>query len=101
VRRVLRIGQEIGPDEAHYEFPGFMVLSSRGSDIFRETYEAAKMRYTGKPFHGSPTFELAGLAELLQEIIDQGHTVTGLELESGWLEIHSMEDYKLACSMTL
>lgn len=101
VRRVLRIGQEIVPGEAHYEFPGFMVLSSKGSDIFRETYEAAKMKYTGKPFHGAPKFELAGLAELLQEIIDQGHPVTGLELESGWHEIHSLEDYKLVCKMTL
>jgi drug/metabolite transporter (DMT)-like permease len=38
-------------------------------------------------------------SDLLQEIINSDFSVYGMEANSGWLEIHSFEDYKLACSI--
>jgi phosphoenolpyruvate phosphomutase len=38
-------------------------------------------------------------SDLLQEIINSDFPVYGMEANSGWLEIHSFEDYKLACSI--
>jgi len=97
--KVLKLGTGLNPTDVHYEFPGLMVLSSRGLEIFKETFFSADKRFRDKPFHDAPSFQKAGLADHLQEIIDSGHPVHCLELESGWIEIHSMEDYKLACSM--
>ena len=56
-------------------------------------------KYSGKPFYSVDKFENALFSDLLQEIINSGFSVYGMEANSGWLEIHSFEDYKLACSI--
>ncbi len=38
-------------------------------------------------------------SDLLQEIINSDFPVYGMAANSGWLEIHSFENYKMACSM--
>ena len=97
--KVMKVGTSVSPSLAHYEFPGLMILSSKGLKIFKETFFKAKDRFSGKPFHDASTFEKAGLADLLQEIIDLGYAVHCLEVDSGWIELHSMDHYKLACKM--
>ena len=99
--KVVRIGHEVSPGEAHYEFPGIMILSQEGSRVFRDIYEISSRRYRGRSFHGAPCLEKAGLADLLQEIVDAGQPVSCVEAGSGWLEVHSIEDYRSACSMTI
>lgn len=93
------IGKNVSASNAHYEFPGIIVLSSRGLGVFKDVYAKARERYEGQPFHSAPTFKKAGLADLLQEIVNSGYGVHCMEIESGWMEINSMEDYKFACSM--
>jgi len=97
-KEVRKIGLDIKSNEAHYEFPGLILLSSKGIKILKETYFKAANDYKGKPFHNAATFEKASLADLLQEIIDSGYKVKGIEVNAGWLEIHSFDNYKLACS---
>ncbi|MDQ7837080.1 MAG: phosphoenolpyruvate mutase [Thermodesulfobacteriota bacterium] len=97
VKRVKQIGMKIDRDQAHFEFPGLLVLSKKGAKIFRGIYDVSAKKYAGKPFHEAPVFERAGLADLLQEIIDLGHPVACIEVNSGWMELHSFENYKLAC----
>ena len=65
----------------------------------KEAFLKAKEKFDSKPFHDAPAFEKAGLADLLQEIIESGQPIHCLEVESGWIELHSMENYRLACSM--
>lgn len=98
-QKLARIGCMIDPDKAHYEFPGIMVLSKNGAKVFKEVYADCLEKYSGKPFQEAAVFEKAGLADLLQEIHDRGYPVSCKEINSGWLEIHSIEDYKLACSL--
>ena len=99
LRKVVRIGSRIDPSQAHYEFPGLMFLSPRGLTVFKEIYLDGKERYRAKPYHDAAAFDKAGLADILQEIVDSGFPVHCLEVESGWIEIHSMDNYKLACTM--
>jgi len=96
---VKRIGTSIKPEDAQYEFPGFMLLSKKGVQIFKETYKKCSKIYTKKPFHSAISFEKANISDLLQEIINSGFPVYCLEVNSGWLEVHSLGDYKLACSL--
>ena len=94
-KEIKKIGLDIELKKAHYEFPGLMLLSSRGTEIFKDIYSRSAHDYRGKPFHSAPIFEKANLSDLIQEIINCGHKVNGIEINSGWLEIHSFEDYKL------
>jgi len=98
--RVRRIGPRVDPADAHYEFPGLMTLSAKGCEILREVYDGAAAQYGGRPFHGADRFERAGLVDLLQEVVNAGYEVACMERSSGWLEIHSFDDYRLACAMT-
>jgi NDP-sugar pyrophosphorylase family protein len=56
-------------------------------------------KYRGKPFCSVDKFENALFSDLLQEIINSDFPVYGMEANSGWLEIHSFEDYKMACTI--
>ncbi|HAV42592.1 TPA: phosphoenolpyruvate mutase [bacterium] len=99
VRRVVRIGPDISCQDVHYEFPGIMVASAQGIKCMKEVYDQSLERFEGKPFHTAASFETACLAELLQEMILRGYKISCLEINSGWLEIHSFRDYKFACSI--
>ena len=48
------------------------------------------------PFHESSSFEQAAIVDIIQEVIDQGYPVQGLELSTGWIEIHNPQDALLA-----
>jgi len=85
---ISKIGSDIDEGKAQYEFPGIMFLSQKGVKVFKEFYKKKKKK-----------LRKAGLADLLNEIIKSGVDVFGVEANSGWMEIHSLENYKLACSL--
>jgi phosphoenolpyruvate phosphomutase len=62
-------------------------------------YESAKAQYRSQPFQEAPTLDKASLTDMLQELINRDHAVTCVQVSSGWMEIHSFEDYKLACRL--
>ena len=47
-------------------------------------------------FHEAESIDKAGITDLLQEIIDRGFTIHGLEIFKGWMEIHNRQDIKIA-----
>jgi len=97
--RVLKIGKNIQPSDAHGEFTGLALFSPKGWKLLREVYETVKTQSRGAGFHEAATFEQASLTDMVQELIDQGHEVSSVQVSSGWMEIHSFEDYKLACKL--
>jgi len=99
LRRIEKIGQDLNPVECHSEFPGILLLSRKGVETVKNIYRTSLEKYSGKPFHSVGKFEHALFSDLLQEIIKSDFPVYGMEANSGWLEIHSFEDYKLACSI--
>jgi phosphoenolpyruvate phosphomutase len=87
--RVLRIGPEVAPEEAHGEFIGLAAFSAEGAARLRRVHdELAARRVEG--------LEQASLTHLLQALIDRGSPVVGVEIHKGWMEIDSFEDYRRA-----
>jgi len=99
LRRIKKIGADLNPVECQSEFPGIVFLSRKGVEVVKKIYCASLGKYSGKPFYSVDKFENALFSDLLQEIIKSDFSVYGMEANSGWLEIHSFEDYKLACSI--
>jgi phosphoenolpyruvate phosphomutase len=99
LRRIEKIGANLNPAECQSEFPGIVFLSRKGVEVVKDIYRTSLGKYSGKPFYSVGKFEHALFSDILQEIINSDFPVYGMEANSGWLEIHSFEDYKLACSI--
>jgi len=97
-KRVRRIGGRIDKMEANYEFIGMAFFREEGMEKLNKLWQEALVRFKGKPFYEAPSIEKADFNDLIQYLIDQGTPVHGLEIEHGWSEIHSSEDYKRVCS---
>ena len=93
--KITRIGKAIPKQMADYEFVGIAFFSDRGAQFLRDVYSTAKNE-VASPFHESSSIEQANVVDILQEIIDQGFPVLGLELSTGWIEIHNREDVSKA-----
>ena len=99
LRRIEKTGSDLDPAQCQSEFPGIAFLSKNGVETVTAIYNSSLRKYSGKPFCSVDKFENALFSDLLQEIINSYFPVYGMEANSGWLEIHSFEDYKMACSM--
>ena len=99
LRRIEKIGSDLDPAQCQSEFPGIAFLSKSGVETVTAIYNSSLRKYSGKPFCSVDKFENALFSDLLQEIINSDFPVYGMEANSGWLEIHSFENYKMACSM--
>ena len=87
--RVLRIGPDVTPDEAHGEFIGLAAFSKTGAARLREVHAALEAER-------AEGLERASLTRLLQAMIDRGSPVVAVEIHKGWMEIASFEDYRRA-----
>jgi phosphoenolpyruvate phosphomutase len=87
--RVLRIGPEVRPEEAHGEFIGLAAFSAAGAATLRGVHAAlAADRAEG--------LERASVTQILQALVDRGHPVVAVDIHKGWMEIDSFEDYRRA-----
>jgi phosphoenolpyruvate phosphomutase len=93
--RITRIGKNIDVETADYEFVGLAYFSEEGARILRKVYHDCLVTVDG-PFHEAESFALAGVTDLLQEVIDRGFVVHGMEFYHGWMEIHKREDVEIA-----
>ena len=88
---VSRIGKQAPQQENTYEFVGIAFFSEKGSQILRNIYLDSKLR-DPSPYHEASSFSQASFIDIIQEAIDQGHQVNGLEVSTGWIEIHERVD---------
>jgi phosphoenolpyruvate phosphomutase len=87
--RVLRIGPDVTPEEAHGEFIGLAMLSATGARLLREVHaELESSRTEG--------LERSSITHILQALIDRGHPVVAVDIHKGWMEIDSFDDYRRA-----
>ncbi len=96
---VRKVGAKIAPEKASAELVGITMFSKKGIEIFKKEYHKALTEYRNKPFYGAKNLKQASLEDFLQYLIDAGHKVEALQVNSGWLEIHSFDNYKYACSI--
>lgn len=96
---VLKIETDISEDEADYEFIGMVLFSEKGIEKFKKEYYLAKEKYKKESFQNASSFDRADITDLFNEMIKKGYQINSLELNSGWMEIHTFENYKIACSI--
>ena len=92
---LVRVGKDIEIQRADYEFIGMAYFSQEGARILRETYDDCAKNAVG-PFHEASSFEMASITDMLQELIDRGFPMHGMEVSKGWMEIHRPEDVRIA-----
>ena len=91
---VRRIGRQIDKREANYEFIGMAFFREEGLQALKRAWAEAQGEFRGRPFYEAESVEKADFNDLIQYLIDRGTPVHGLEIEQGWSEIHSLDDYK-------
>ena len=96
---VKKIGEEISEDMASAEFIGIAMFSGKGIEIFKMEYYKALEKYKNKPFYEAGDIFQASLEDMLQHLIISGYKVEAMQVNSGWMEIHTFDNYKYACSM--
>src|SRR5437867_9999897 len=88
--RVVRIGPEIPPAEAHGEFIGMAMFSAAGAAALRAVHRELVA--------SSEVLERASVTHVLQALIDRGRPVVSVDIHKGWMEIDTIEDYRRACA---
>ncbi|MFQ6618537.1 MAG: hypothetical protein ACE5QV_07600, partial [Fidelibacterota bacterium] len=96
---IVQIGKEMTEDEADYEFIGMAMFSPGGVEIFKKEYSKL-INQSRSSFHEAASFSKASFTDMIQHLIDSGITVSALEVHSGWMEIHTFENYKRASTIT-
>jgi phosphoenolpyruvate phosphomutase len=98
--RVVRIGSAFPAESAGAEFIGIAIFSKKGSQIFRAEYRKALKEYADKAVSEAPNIHQASMEDFLQHLIGLGHRVDALQVNSGWMELHTFENYKEAVSLS-
>lgn len=86
LHRVAKIGKDLGPVTPNFEFTGIAGFSRAGFDQLKQAHRSLVAA-------GAPTPDILSA---LQYLIDNGGTVSGLEINEGWIEIRSFENYNAA-----
>lgn len=94
--RIVKIGQHLSHDNAHGEFIGMAMFSEKAIRTLTETYRHVLATYVNKPFHESPSLAKAAFTDMIQELIDAGHSVSAVPIYKGWMEVDSFEEYQKA-----
>lgn len=91
--KVLRVGKQVGPENAVGEFIGLARYSAAGAQIMRETWADVRTKYRDdEPFQNATHFRKAYLTDLFLEIIARGHTVGAALIDGDWREIDTVQD---------
>ncbi len=94
--RVTKIGQQLPREQAHGEFIGMAMFSEKGAQALRDCYRASQDTYKSTGFHEAGSLAKASFTDILQELIDRGHTVQAVPIFKGWMEVDSFEEYQKA-----
>jgi phosphoenolpyruvate phosphomutase len=98
MRPLRRIGKRLD-GSVDGEFTGIALLDAAGWKALRARYRELLGAAPRKALHEAPSPDRAALTDLLQERMDAGGSISCLEVTSGWIEIHSFEDYQSACKL--
>ncbi|MFZ3169000.1 MAG: isocitrate lyase/phosphoenolpyruvate mutase family protein [Candidatus Methanoperedens sp.] len=97
--KVNRIGDSSSEDVNYSEFIGACMFSKKGIEILKNEYNNAIGEYSNRQFYKSKNIFQASLTDMLQHLIFLGYKVNAIQVNSGWMEIHTFDNYKNACSI--
>ena len=98
--RIGTIGQYVPHEQAHGEFIGMAMFSEKGTQALRDGYHSAQEKYKSTAFHEAGSLAKASFTDMIQELIDRGHTVQAMPIFKGWMEVDSFEEYQKAWAKT-
>lgn len=87
------IGKNIRAGEPTHEFIGMALLRPEGIRQLGKAWDEALSQFANRPFYEAPSARLADFTDLIKFLLERGFPVHGMEIEQGWSEIHSREDY--------
>ena len=90
--KVAQIGKAINPNEAYGEFIGLAKFSNTGAEILKTNYKRVVTQFGNTQFHTAPSVEKAYLTDMFQELLDQGYTISNIDIKGQWMEIDTIED---------
>ncbi len=91
--RVLRVGKQVGPQNAAGEFIGLAKYSAEGARKLREVYAEVRAAHDDDdPFQAAARFRKAYLTDLFCEMVDRGLDIGWVPIDGGWREIDTVED---------
>jgi len=93
---IIKIGRSIPEADADYEFIGLALFSKKGLKDFATEYNNLRKRVSCKQIH---KFEKLDIIDVFNEMIKNGYIIDSMEVNTGWMEIHTFENYKVACMM--
>ncbi len=92
--RITQIGRNImPPDDVYGEFIGLAKFKKDGAGALKRIHEWSIQSYSDRAFHSSPSVDRAYFTDLIQELIDQGYPVCHVDIQGGWAEIDTVEDF--------
>ena len=101
-RQVTRLSKFFNPEAAYGEFIGLAKFSEKGAEILRRNYHRARESkwcgYQGR-FHDAVSMEKAYLTDMIQELILRGYPVHSVDIQGGWVEMDTEQDFEYAKSM--
>jgi phosphoenolpyruvate phosphomutase len=65
-------------------------------EAFKQVYHDAQKTYQTKGFHEAGSLTKATFTDLIQELIDNGHSINCVPTFKGWMEVDSYEEYQKA-----
>ncbi len=94
--KVVEIGKTINANDAYGEFIGLTKFRNTGAEILKTNYKRVVTQFGNTQFHTAPSVEKAYLTDMLQELIDQGYTISNIDIKGQWMEIDTAEDINKA-----
>lgn len=95
---ISEISSGLPRNEADFEFIGLALFSKKGFKDFCRQYVLTKNKYAGRKFHAASSFKKASFTDMINEMVKNDFFVHTAEVNSGWIEIHTFDNYKLACA---
>ena len=92
---IISMGKNVAIEKANYEFTGLAYFSAEGARIANKIYSDCVNNANGS-FYESDSFAKATISDFVQEIINRGFSVYGLEVYKGWMEVHNHSDVDIA-----
>jgi len=93
---VQRIHRDIDPDHAHGEFIGLAKFTVEGAAMLRSAWAQHQAKTDGGPFRGATSIGNAYMIQLLQQMIEDGVSIAHIDIDGGYHEIDTQEDFDLA-----
>ena len=93
--QITRIRRDIDSESAYGEYIGVAKFSTRGAEILRSHYHRVCSEYDGMPFQDAASVQNAYLIQLFQEMIEHGVEIHKVDVDGGYYEIDTTQDYQL------